>query len=206
MITPPPLAPKIMIIRHGEKPLTDAAPFGVTEDGTPGDDAGKSLLIVRGWTRAGALTALFAPARGPLQSPALATPAHIFACKEEPGGSHRPHDTVVPLSRKLGVPIDDSHGQDDTSAMIAAAMALPGVVLICWEHKRIELITAQIPRHDEPPDQFHWPGTRYDVIFVFDLDGDRYRFSQVPQLLLDGDSPDPIDVHKVKASGTGDDD
>jgi hypothetical protein len=202
-----PVADTIMILRHGEKPLTDGAPFGVTEDGTQGDQAGKNLLVVRGWTRAGALAALFGSDRDPLPSPALARPQHLFACKVEDAGSHRPHDTILPLSRKLGIDIGDRYGQDDYAAMIAEAMSRPGVVLICWEHHRIEHITARIPRRDgEPPDRYHWPGKRFDMIFVFDRDGDQYRFRQVPELLLDGDSPDPIDVHKVKPADLDDDD
>jgi hypothetical protein len=91
--------------------------------------------------------------------------------------------------------------------MVADAMGRPGVVLICWEHHRIRKITAQIPRRDgAPPDRYRWPGTRFDVIFVFDRDGDQYRFQQVPQLLLDGDSPDPIDVREVAAGDLDDDD
>ena len=205
MPTESPVAAKIMILRHGEKPTSDAAPFGVAEDGTQGDHAGKDLLLVRGWTRAGALAAALGSGSGPLPSPALARPDHLFACKVEDAGSHRPHDTLVPLARKLGFAIVDQYGQDDYAAMIADALARPGVSLICWEHKRIELITALIPRAGgEPPDRYHWPGTRFDVIFVFDRDGDHYRFQQVPQLLLDGDSPDPIDVHKAKTKD-GDD-
>ncbi len=207
MTTASPVAAKIMILRHGEKPTPPGAPFGVAEDGTPGNDTGKDLLLVRGWTRAGALAALFGSDRGPQPSPALARPDHLFACKVEAGGSHRPHDTIVPLSRKLGLAIPDQYGQDDYAAMLADAMGRPGVALICWEHKRIELITARIPRvGGEPPDRYHWPGKRFDMIFVFDREGDKYRFQQVPQLLLDGDSPDPIDVHKVKPADLGDDD
>jgi len=201
------VARKIMILRHGEKPTTDGAPFGVAEDGTRGENAGKDLLLVRGWTRAGALAALFGSEDGPLPSPDLARPDHLFACKVEGAGSHRPHDTLVPLSRKLGIDISDAYGQDDYAAMIADAMSRRGVALICWEHKRIELITALIPRvKGEPPDRYHWPGTRFDMVFVFDRVGDEYHFHQVPQLLLDGDSPDPIDVHKVKPADIGDDD
>ena len=199
-ITARPVASRIMIIRHAEKPETDGAPFGVAEDGTPGSDGGKNMLLVRGWTRAGALAALFAPARGPLQSPDLETPQHLYACKIEDDGSRRPHDTLVPLSRKLGVDIDASFGQDDFARMIGVATGQTGVVLVCWEHKRIQEITRLIPRHgNEPPDQYHWPGKRFDVVFVFTLDGDKYRFSQVPEMLLDGDSDEPIDVHKIKA-------
>jgi hypothetical protein len=196
-----PVADKIMIIRHAEKPTTDGAPFGVKEDGTRGDDHGKNRLLVRGWARAGGIAALFG--RDPLGSPALARPKHVFACKPEVDGSHRPHDTVVPLASKLGIAIVDQYTQDDYAPMIADAMGRDGPVLICWEHKRIEKITALLPRLDGPPDAFHWPGARFDVVFVFDRDGDAYRFSQVPELLLDGDSAEPIDVSKVKAEDEG---
>ncbi len=159
MTTPSPgpssVADKIMILRHGEKPLPDGAPFGVAEDGTQGDQAGKDLLLVRGWTRAGALAALLGSDREPLPSPALARPQHLDSCTVEDAGSHRPHDTIVPLSRKLGVEIDDRYGQDDYAAMIADAMGRPGVVLICWEHHRIEDITARIARRLRSP-----PGLR----------------------------------------------
>ncbi len=39
-----------------------------------------------------------------------------------------------------------------------------------------------------------WPGDRFDVVWVFDLvtPSSSYSFSQVPQRLLAGDSPDPI--------------
>jgi hypothetical protein len=189
-----PVATKIMIIRHGEKPETDGAPFGVSADGTPGSMKGKNMLTVRGWTRAGGLAALFSPGQGPVAYEGLAKPQHLFACYDGADGSQRPHDTIEPLSAKLGVEIDTSHGQDDYAAMIDAAMRLDGAVLICWEHKRIPKITALIPRYGAPPDEFDWPGDRFDVVLVFDLDGDRYRFRQVPELLLQGDSPAPIDM------------
>jgi hypothetical protein len=199
-----PTATKIMIIRHAEKPpKTGGPPLGVTGDGA-NDPNG---LVVRGWTRSGALAALFAPSHGPMQTPILARPQHLFACTPEAQGSHRPHDTIVPLSRKLGIDIDDSFGQDDFEPMVARAMAREGVVLICWEHKRIQNITAEIPRRDaEPPDHFYWPGNRFDVVFVFDLDGGKYRFSQVPELLLDGDTDAAIDVHAPSPPKKQDDD
>ncbi|MGX7000321.1 hypothetical protein [Caballeronia sp. KNU42] len=52
---------KIMVIRHGEKPAGTTPPCGVT---TEGEQDAQSLLVA-GWTRAGALAVLFAPARGP---------------------------------------------------------------------------------------------------------------------------------------------
>jgi hypothetical protein len=198
-----PVARKIMIIRHGEKPRSPGAPFGVQEDGAPGASAGSNMLLVRGWMRAGGIAALFG--RDPLGDPALARPAHLFTCKAEAEGSHRPHDTLVPLSRKIGVEIDDRYGQDEYEAMAEDAMTRQGVVLVCWEHKRIRRICKHLPRHGGPPNDFHWPGDRFDVIFVFDLDGGAYRFSQTPELLLDGDSPEPIDLTASAPAGADDD-
>ena len=186
-----PTATKIMIIRHAEKPPKKGGPpLGVSVDGANG----ANMLIVQGWQRAGALATLFAPSRGPLQSALLATPGTLFACTPDTS-SQRPCDTLAPLSAKLGVAIDQSFGEGDTTPMIARAMACQGTVLICWEHKHIQRITAQIPRRDaQPPDTYLWPGSRFDVVFVFDLDGDAYRFSQVPELLLAGDIATPIDL------------
>ena len=54
---------------------------------------------------------------------------------------------------------------------------------------------ALIPQHlgevdPLPPD--YWPPGRFDVIWTFTHDGGRWRFTQVPQLLLPGDLPYPI--------------
>jgi hypothetical protein len=68
-------ASKVMVIRHAEKPADPPPPAGVTADGAQDPES----LIVDGWQRAGALACLFAPSRGPLQSPEIATPQWIYA-------------------------------------------------------------------------------------------------------------------------------
>jgi hypothetical protein len=104
----PPAASKIMVIRHAEKPSGDGPPFGVTADGEKDDKS----LTVRGWQRAGALACLFAPARGPLQSPALATPGVIFASQASPTkGSQRPPETIMPLAERIEI-MPRTHAQD----------------------------------------------------------------------------------------------
>lgn len=92
---------KIMIIRHGEKPPKSPStkgPWDVLVNGEPGK--GKSL-IVPGWQRAGALNAFFAPYKAKPASPQIAKPDYIYAADPK-GESHRPWETVTPLTAWLG--------------------------------------------------------------------------------------------------------
>src|ERR1700760_1500611 len=99
-------ASKIMVIRHGEKPEGDLPPYGVTAAGE--QDA--NSLLVTGWTRAGALAVLFAPSRGPLQSPEPATPHAVFAASDDAGAaSKRPFETVSVVAQKLQINVDQTY-------------------------------------------------------------------------------------------------
>jgi hypothetical protein len=190
MSTPPPTAPKIMVIRHAEKPGDPPPPHGVDMNG----DHDRESLVPLGWQRAGALACLFAPARGPLQASELATPRYIYASGL---GTHsdsmRPQETVSPLAQKLGATVDTSFLKGRETEVAADAAGRDGVVLIAWEHDGIPAIANQLLGNDTTAAQ-KWPGSRFDVVWVFDLDAatGAYAFSQVPQLLLGGDSPAPI--------------
>ncbi len=187
-----PNAPKIMLIRHAEKPPEDPPPHGVDPDGDHEDEA----LTVRGWQRAGALAVLMAPSAGPLQNSALATPRYVFASKlDKDNGSDRPQQTVTPLIDKLGkaVRVNFELAIGEESELAARAMACDGPVLISWAHGEIPDIVnglslskkaaATVPKE--------WPDERFDLVWVFDLDTTSldYHFSQQPQLLLSGDKP-----------------
>ncbi len=197
-----PRVTKVMIIRHAEKPAADNNPAGVLLDGKHDPEA----LIVQGWQRAGALATLFAPAAsGGLQSPALGTPQTIIAAwKSDQKGSQRPDETIGPLALKLGLtPLTFS--KTAISQAVAAAVAANGTVLICWQHDDIPTIASAIasltkltvdptaPSTWPPP---KWPGSRYDLVWVFDLvrstEPASWSFTQVPQLLLAGDSASVI--------------
>lgn len=210
-------ATKIMIIRHAEKPLEHPATAGVEIDGTPNQDS----LIVQGWQRAGALVALFAPARGLLQVPRLATPQFIYASKaskssdseegdtsSDPDEGNRPQETVTPLIDRLQSPRGDSEEitvlkvnftftKDEVEKVAASALSCVGVVLICWPHGQIPNVANWIPlspNNKHPIPTGKWPSDRFDMVWVFDLDTSTgsYIFHQVPQLLLAGDSPEHI--------------
>jgi hypothetical protein len=180
-----------MVIRHAEKPPDHGPPFGVTPDGEKDHES----LTVRGWQRAGALACLFAPHRGPLQSNGLATPGAIFASQASPTkGSQRPPQTIMPLAERIGI-MPRTLDKGKLNPLVEQARGTDGVVLICWQHEDIPSIARRILGDEDgttaPPT---WPGTRYDLVWVFDLDpeSNTYRFSQVPQCLLAGDSPEPI--------------
>jgi hypothetical protein len=190
-------APKIMIIRHAEKPGDNDSddpgtgpPYGVQADGTQDGDS----LIVQGWQRAGALATLFAPFRGPLQAPELVTPQFLYATGiGKHSNSKRPQETITPLSAKITLPINTNFFKGDEEAMTEDALSQTGPVLICWQHQDIlPTIVSFIPCNNPTPPK--WPGSRFDIVLVFDLDAgsSKYNFSQVPQLLLAGDSPNPI--------------
>jgi len=188
----PPKASKIMVIRHAEKPTDQAT--GVKETGA----SSSHDLIVQGWQRAGALACLFAPARGPLQDPLLATPAFIFASAAaddpDPGNSksRRSQETVTPLAQLLNVDINLNFSKGQEGEVVVAAQQCSGPVLIAWQHENINAIANAILGDNSAPQD--WPGGRFDVVFVFTLnpvDG-TYSFAQVMQRLLAGDSAAPI--------------
>jgi hypothetical protein len=185
-------AAKIMIIRHAEKPAGKVA--GVDETGA----SSSHHLSVRGWQRAGALACLFAPAQGPVQNALLAKPGFIFASAAatdpEPGDtrSRRSEDTVAPLAQLIGVDINLKFSKGQEAALAQAALACDGPVLIAWRHEGISVIANYTLGAEVAPQS--WPKDRFDVIFVLTLNPlDRtYRFAQMGQRVLAGDSANPI--------------
>ncbi|HLP53591.1 MAG TPA: hypothetical protein VK151_01110 [Fluviicola sp.] len=182
-----PIATKIMVIRHAEKPYGDYE--GVTPKGK--DD--KEALIVQGWQRAGALAVLFSPFNKALQNPNLATPQFLYA--SGPGAeskSKRPVETITPLSELIRVNINESFGAKDYADMVASAQQQKGTVLIAWQHQDIPEIANIILGNESAPQK--WPGDRFDLVWVFDLNAStgQYTLTQVPQNLLAGDLNTPI--------------
>ena len=179
-----------MLIRHAEKPAKDDAPYGVTQKG----ERSKESLEVRGWQRAGALTNLFAPANEHFQHASLATPQFLYASKPlRRKGSKRPIETITPLAEKLEIKINSNFQRSDFESMLEEVFSRKGVVLICWQREYIPEIASYIlgKKKIAPRD---WPEDRFDMVWVFDLDrsASKYKFKQVPQNLLGGDSLTPI--------------
>ena len=183
-------ATKIMLIRHAEKPGNSCPPHGVTFEG----EREKESLTVRGWQRAGALAAFFAPANNCFQDPALARPQVLYASTPtKRNGSRRPVETITPLAERLAIKVNTNFSKFESEEMLDEAFLCSGVVLVCWQHELIPKIANRI-LGDKTTAPQAWPEDRFDMVWVFDRDpsNGRYNFKQVPQNLLLGDWAIPI--------------
>jgi len=180
-------ANKIMLVRHAEKP--EGKDAGISAEGKQDDEE----LIVRGWQRSGGLVRLFAPRGGKFVDPHLAQPKIIFASGVgKHSNSLRPQHTVLELATVLGLTLQTKYLKGDEADLAKAAVAAAGAVLIAWEHEAIPGIVNAIVGNDKTCPQ-NWPGSRFDVVWVLDAKpGGGWSFSQVPQLVLSGDSDKPI--------------
>lgn len=170
----------VMFIRHAEKP--DKAEKGVTPDG----DHDEHSLSVRGWTRAGALAALFANTRDPLARPArvIATaPSHSYKSKRE-------RDTAAPTADRLGLTIDSREIPDDYAQLVAEIGSSSKPTLVVWHHGSIPAFVRSFPVTNATLVPTTWPEDRFDLIWVLSPVGDHYEWQQIEQQLLEGDALD----------------
>lgn len=169
----------IMFIRHAEKP--DKAEKGVTPDGEHDEHS----LSVRGWTRAGALAAMFANTDEPLAPPAriIATaPSHSYKSKRE-------HDTALPTANRLGVTIDSQPIPDNYSRLVDDLTHSDEPALIVWHHGSIPSFVHAFPLSNDDQVPESWPEDRFDLIWILEPDSSTYRWREYEQALLHGDAP-----------------
>jgi hypothetical protein len=183
----------VMIIRHAEKPEPGIPDQGAMKDGTPDPES----LIPRGWQRAGAWASLFASGTIGSDYP---RPDVIYAANPaqaaQPDVSKRPWETILPLCERLHIKPDIAYGVGDEAGLFGEVTKLTGVVLICWEHKKIisdivpDIVNGQHITHLPTK----WKGTRFDVVLRFDRahDGAAWSFKQLFPMLMAGDSDVPL--------------
>ena len=118
--------------------------------------------------------------------------ALLFSRKEKKEGgdgskSECPEQTITALSQLLDIRIELSFAEGEETDVAAAAATSDGVVLIAWQHEGIPAIAEAIPgKSGLVP--LSWPGARFDIVWVFDLQTDSTcLFSRVAQQLLAGD-------------------
>ncbi len=183
---------KVMIIRHAEKPTSDGMrPYGLDADGRHDVDA----LLVRGWQRAGTLARFFAPRDGAALPAGLLRPTFLVAAASTHAHpSRRAGLTLAPLAELTGLLPDTTFGPDQEAATAASILRRTGVGLVAWEHKPIrDLVDALTGGAVQGP---HWSKHRFDMVLVLDREGADWRLSQVPQMLLAGDSTKPLPFEK----------
>ena len=115
----------------------------------------------------------------------------MVAADPASGGSKRPEETVTPLAAALGTSIDLKYPEGEEAAMVASLSGLSGLsgpTLVCWEHTGIPTIISHLGRVTPPPPT-SWPGSVFNIVFVFTRSGNGWNFTQVPQELLAGACP-----------------
>ena len=99
---------------------------------------------------------------------------------------------ITGSSRGIGRAIAERMAEAGAKVVISSrkAEACDEVVLISWGHDSNATIARALLRKDAAvPD---WDEERFDMVWVLVRTGDTWTFEQVPQLLLPGDSPEPI--------------
>ena len=197
----------IFLIRHGEKPgqaspgsdpCDPPGPHGLDYCGNQNTKTDAQCLTPRGWSRAGALVSFFAPYDGHLRT-GIATPQQLlcpgYPKKQTPDlastKKHRTYQTICQLSDELRLKIDFHYqeGGEKTMGRQLAAVTT-GITLVSWEHTAIPTLAKAIaPKANIPAS---WPDPRFDVVWSFAYNGSDYDFTQIAQMLLPGDSEDPI--------------
>jgi hypothetical protein len=161
---------QIIIIRHAEKP-------------TSGSD-----LSPRGEERAAALVPYFLKAD---ELSKFGTPVAIYAQKPSNATpSRRAIETVQPLADALHLKVNESYHRDEFQKMMDEILRSPEyegrTVLICWEHKVIPAIAAELGAEGAPS---KWPDDEFDRTWVLTFgDSKAPQFKNLPQRLMYGDS------------------
>ena len=184
-----PLTPShtIVLIRHAEIPGTQP-PFGIDADGVR-DEFG---LVPRGWQRAGALARLFAPNGS--EPSGVAAPTRLIAPAfgdPDAAKARRMHATLSGTAALLELEVQTPWGEGEEQALASEITAeTDGVTLVCWGHTFIPTLARLIAPGAATEIPGRWPDERFDLIWTFraDVNTGHYRFGQMPQQLLAGDS------------------
>lgn len=118
-------------------------------------------------------------------------PAALFATKIAPDDpSHRPQETITPLSKHLHLPIQADYLDKGYARLAQHILTNPSylgkTVLICWNHTYIPQLTAALGVRPQPP---KWRSEVFNRVFIITLKGGQATLMNLPQRLLFGDSP-----------------
>lgn len=129
-------APRIVLIRHGEKP----------KDG--------SGLSCKGINRANALPAVLYARIG--------LPGLIYVPVSDQTRHTRMAQTITPFAEKYHVPMNSNYKVDDIRGTAKNILQQKGTVLIVWEHKGLEDLAEELGVKEK----LHWPDDDFDTIWI----------------------------------------
>jgi hypothetical protein len=162
---------QIILFRHAEEPYDPAA----------------VNLSPRGVERARALVSLFGKASTLTSNAPVAVLYATHVTKR--GRSHRSGETLAPLSKELGLPVQTPYESELYSLLardILSNRAYRGkTVIICWTHDDIAALAAALGVNPAPSP---WKGKVFDRLWLIKLRGRDVEFQDLPQHLLKGDS------------------
>jgi hypothetical protein len=144
----------VVLVRHGEKP-----------------DKGLGQLNCKGLNRALALPSVIAKVFGKPDAIFAPNPSEQKIDAGTPYDYVRPLATIEPTAISFGLPVHASLGVSDTDGLRAAfeqPLYRHALILVAWEHKRIETIARGLLA-DYGGDQAlvpRWDGDDFDSIYV----------------------------------------
>ena len=175
----------VMFIRHGEKPGENGPPHGINHHG----EHDRHSLSVRGWTRAGALAAMFAHAPTAVHPKVVAPERIVATAPSHEAKSRREYDTAEPLASRLRIVVDDDHRRGHEHRLRDSVLGDPRATLVVWHHGTLPHLVGGFPIRNRDEVPLTWPDDRFDLIWILSREPDAtdYRFSTTTQRLLDGD-------------------
>ena len=171
-----------MLIGHAEKPEGDGG------DGLMPNGAENPRALTLAGSGPTLWSVCLIPPMESLPDRPLAKPSSLFALGSE---SLRPKQTVAPLAAAPNLSVRTFlKGQE--AELAAAAKKAEDPVLISWQHEAIPGIASLI-RGDIDGVPQRWPSHVYDLVWVLDLQSSgAWSFTQVPELVMPGDTEKPI--------------
>ena len=162
---------QIILLRHAEKP----------------DDPAAEHLSPRGNERAVALVSLLG------RSSLLTSNAPVAALYASRVTKHdhgrRTGETLAPLSKDLGLPVNTTYDSDNYSLAAASVMNNPAyrgkTVIVCWTHHDIAQLAGALGVRPQPD---HWKEKTFDRLWIITCRDGRAELRDVPQRLLKGDA------------------
>ena len=162
---------QIILLRHAEKP----------------DDPVAVNLSPRGEERARALVSLLGRNSTLTSNAPVAALYGTRVTKHD--HSRRTGETLAPLSKDLGLPLNTSFDSDNYSLAATSVLSNPAyrgkTVIVCWTHHDIAQLAGALGVRPQPD---HWKEKTFDRLWIITYRDGHAELRDIPQRLLKGDA------------------